>query len=178
MRQTLKDRRKQLSHYRGTPASRLLTMVLMLAIMGLIFVRLRDPNTWRWFARDNDEQIVLASETAGTAGLGAVHPAVQTSSAEKAPPSASPQASPAGKQKEPSPAAEKKTIDAAEPAAVASGKAARRRLPPACGCPQSPSGRRSGIDCHRPDRPRSDRARGHQRRHLRHHRRHAGNVQR
>ena len=48
MRQTLKERRKQL--HRGMPMPRMLTMVLMLAIMGLIFVRLRDPNTWRWFA--------------------------------------------------------------------------------------------------------------------------------
>ena len=68
MRQTLKDRRKQL--HRGMPMPRLLTMVLMLAIMALIFVRLRDPNTWRWFARDNDDDnpVVAENEKAADAG--------------------------------------------------------------------------------------------------------------
>ena len=42
-------------------------MVLMLAVMALVFVRLRDPNTWRWFARDNDDDnaVVADSEPAG-----------------------------------------------------------------------------------------------------------------
>ena len=48
------------------PMPRLLTMVLMLAIMALIFVRLRDPNTWRFFAQDNDDDNrVVAGARAG-----------------------------------------------------------------------------------------------------------------
>ena len=67
MRQTLKERRKQL--HRGMPMPRLLTMVLMMAIMALIFVRLRDPATWRWFSRDDDDnqvQVVAGSAPTGT----------------------------------------------------------------------------------------------------------------
>ena len=66
MRQTLKERRKQL--HRGMPMPRLLTMVLMMAIMALIFVRFRDPAT-RWFSRDDDDnqvQVVAGSELSGT----------------------------------------------------------------------------------------------------------------
>ena len=65
MRQTLKERRKQL--HGGMPMPRVLTMVLMLAIMALIFVRLRDPSTWRWFARDDDDdvQVVVQNGSAG-----------------------------------------------------------------------------------------------------------------
>ena len=75
MRQTLKDRRKQL--HRGMPMPRLLTMVLMLAIMALIFVRLRDPSTWRWFARDNDDDnaVVAENEPAGGKKPAKTHPA-------------------------------------------------------------------------------------------------------
>ena len=47
------------------PMSRMFTMMLMLAIMGLIFVRLRDPNTWGWFARDNDEVQVVGESMSG-----------------------------------------------------------------------------------------------------------------
>ena len=41
------------------PMPRVVTMVLMLAIMGLIFARLRDPSTWRWFSRDDDDSLVV-----------------------------------------------------------------------------------------------------------------------
>ncbi len=77
MHQTLKERRKQL--HRGMPTSRLLTMVLMLAIMALIFVRLRDPSTWRWFARDNDDDnpVVAENEKAADAGRTSGLPAPQ-----------------------------------------------------------------------------------------------------
>ena len=62
MRQTLKDRRRQLHLYRGTPMSRVLTMIGMLVILGLVIVRARDPNTWRWFSRENDgTQVITAS---------------------------------------------------------------------------------------------------------------------
>ena len=67
MRQTLKERRSQL--HQGMPMNRLLALVMMMAIMALIFVRLRDPATWRWFARDNDAnqvQVVAESVPAGT----------------------------------------------------------------------------------------------------------------
>lgn len=48
MRQTWKDRRKQL--HQGMPTPRLLTMVLMLAVTGLLIARFRDPDTWHRFA--------------------------------------------------------------------------------------------------------------------------------
>lgn len=64
MRQTVKERRKQL--HRGMPMPRLLTLVIMLAILGMIFSRLRDPSTWSWFARDNDDNpVVTENDLAG-----------------------------------------------------------------------------------------------------------------
>ncbi len=83
MRQTLKERRKQL--HRGMPMPRLLTMVLMMAIMALIFVRLRDPATWRWFSRDTDDlvQVAAGSEPAGT-NPAKTQPAAPASSAAPA----------------------------------------------------------------------------------------------
>ncbi len=49
--------------YRGTPMSRITTLVIMMGIMALIFVRLRDPSTWRWFARDQaDETQVIGDD--------------------------------------------------------------------------------------------------------------------
>jgi len=60
MRQTLKDRHKQL--HRSLPMPRLLTLVIMLAIMGMIFVRLRDPSTWSWFAQDKDDENPVVAE--------------------------------------------------------------------------------------------------------------------
>jgi hypothetical protein len=64
MRQTWKDRRKQL--YRGVPTPRVFTMALMLVVMGLIIVRARDPATWRWLSRDLDDEVqtVVGSEVA------------------------------------------------------------------------------------------------------------------
>jgi len=64
MRQGLKERRNQLRG--GIPTPRVLTLVLMLAIMGLIFVRVRDPSTWRWFTRDDDDgqQVVARNDPA------------------------------------------------------------------------------------------------------------------
>ncbi len=84
MRQTLKDRRQQL--HRGTPMPRVFTMVLMLVVMALIFVRMRDPSTWRWFARDNDDDnaVVADSEPAGGKNPAATQPATPMPSAEKA----------------------------------------------------------------------------------------------
>jgi hypothetical protein len=98
MRQTLKERRKQLRG--GIPMPRVLTMVLMLAIMALIFVRLRDPSTWRWFTRDDDDdvQVVLQNGSAGAKRLtqtGQV--AAETSPQQSAAPAAAkPSALPSG----------------------------------------------------------------------------------
>jgi hypothetical protein len=61
MRQRLKDRRKQIRE--GMPVPRLLTMVLMLAIMGMLFVQLRNPSTWQWFASDKDDAVVAANDS-------------------------------------------------------------------------------------------------------------------
>ena len=85
MHPTWKDRRKQLYSSMPMPMPRLLTMVLMLAIMALIFVRLRDPNTWRFFARDNDDDnsIVAAGEPAAAKKTSIAPPAISVSSSEK-----------------------------------------------------------------------------------------------
>ena len=62
MRQTWKDRRKQL--HQGMPTPRLLTMVLMLAVTGLLIARFRDPDTWHRFARDTDDVQSVVGATA------------------------------------------------------------------------------------------------------------------
>ena len=83
MRQTVKERRKQL--HRGMPMSRLLTLVIMLAILGMIFSRLRDPNTWSWFARDNDDNpVATENEPAGGKNPPDTQPAVTAPSQEQA----------------------------------------------------------------------------------------------
>jgi hypothetical protein len=99
MRQTLKERRKQL--HRGLPMPRLLTMVLMLAIMAVIFTRLRDPSTWRWFSQDNDDdnQVVVQNGPAGGKTPLATSPAAPAHPTGPAPrqSAASPAAPDAGK---------------------------------------------------------------------------------
>ena len=70
MRQTWKDRRRQLSSGTALPMPRMLTLVLMLAIMALIFTKLRDPNTWRFFAQDNDDDIPVVVQSPNVAGSG------------------------------------------------------------------------------------------------------------
>jgi len=98
MRQTLKERRKQLRG--GIPMPRVLTLVLMLAIMALIFVRLRDPSTWRWFTRDDDDdmRVVVQNGSPGATRLtqtGQV--AAETSPTQPAAPAAvKPSALPSG----------------------------------------------------------------------------------
>jgi hypothetical protein len=61
MRMTLKERRRKL-HRNRLPLPRIMSMTLMLAIMALIFVRLRNPDAWRWFAQDKDIQLQSAAE--------------------------------------------------------------------------------------------------------------------
>ena len=87
MRESWKVRRKQLYTGMSLPMPRLLTMALMLAIMALIFVRLRDPNTWRFFAQDNgdDIQVVADSEKTSVKKPLNTPPAAPASSAKKAP---------------------------------------------------------------------------------------------
>jgi hypothetical protein len=53
MRQAWKDRRRAL-HRSALPMSRMMTMVLLLAIMGVMFVIMGDPSRWRLFARGSD----------------------------------------------------------------------------------------------------------------------------
>jgi hypothetical protein len=61
MRKTLKDRRRELQRS-GLPLPRIMTMTLMLAIMAMIYMRLRDPSTWRWFAHDGEPQTQIAAQ--------------------------------------------------------------------------------------------------------------------
>ncbi len=81
MRQTLKERRTQLN--RGMPMPRLFTMALMLAIMALIFVQVRNPRTWRFFARDSDDDEQIVDQAVVSQG------AVNQAAVETAKPAAS-----------------------------------------------------------------------------------------
>jgi hypothetical protein len=56
MRQSFRERREHL--HRGLRTPRLTTMFLMVAILGLVFVQLRNPDNWRMLAKDNDNQAV------------------------------------------------------------------------------------------------------------------------
>ena len=56
MRQSFRERREHL--HRGIAVPRPVTMLLMLAIMGLVFLQLRNPGNWRLFgSRDNGGQV-------------------------------------------------------------------------------------------------------------------------
>ena len=91
MRETFKERRQR---FGAMPMPRLLTMVLMLAILTLIFTRLRDPSTWRMFSRDDDDSPVVAHNESSADKQPA--PAVQVAAASSAKPVATkpgPQAS-------------------------------------------------------------------------------------
>jgi hypothetical protein len=79
MRQTWKDRRKQL--HSGMPMPRLLTMAIMLAVVALIFTRMRDPKTWRWLAPDNDGDNPLVAENEPAGGDQPLHSQPKDSSA-------------------------------------------------------------------------------------------------
>lgn len=128
MRQTWKDHRKQINP--GIPMPRMLTMVLMLAIMGLIFVRLRDPNTWQFFAQDNDDNQVVGENESLGAKKPPVLPAAPASSAKRATVSAA--------EKAESPVLNGKPADSGKVPAVApqqpappAGPAAPAAVPPA-----------------------------------------------
>ncbi len=88
MRQKLKERRTQF--HPGIPMPRMLTMVLMLGIMALIFVRLRDPNTWRMFEHNNDDDVVVAGNEPASGNKPLNSPAAPASSGEKSPPAPNP----------------------------------------------------------------------------------------
>ena len=59
---------------------RMLTMFLMLAIMALIFVRLRDPSTWRFFAAGDDGQQVAPDTASKSSAHGTAENSVAHSS--------------------------------------------------------------------------------------------------
>jgi hypothetical protein len=67
MRQSFRQRREHL--HRGLPVPRQATMLLMLAIVGLLFVQLRNPRIWRMFASQDDGSQVSA-QTAGARSSG------------------------------------------------------------------------------------------------------------
>jgi hypothetical protein len=69
MRQSFRDRREHL--HRGPRTPRLTTMFLMLAILGLVFVQLRNPGNWRMFGGgDNDGQVAPQPASARTTAAG------------------------------------------------------------------------------------------------------------
>ena len=66
MRQAFRERREHL--HRGLRTPRLTTMFMMLAILGLIFYQLRNPNLWRMFGSDDDEFMEAARAARTPAG--------------------------------------------------------------------------------------------------------------
>jgi hypothetical protein len=68
MRQSFRERRQHL--HRGLFMPRLATMFLMLAILGLVFVQLRNPNNWRFFgSRDEEPELVSQKISARSTGF-------------------------------------------------------------------------------------------------------------
>ncbi len=69
MRESFRERREHL--HRGLRTPGLTTMLLMLAILGLIFVQLRNANNWRMFgAGDDDKQVPSQPTAARTTATG------------------------------------------------------------------------------------------------------------
>ena len=107
MRETFKERRRRLG---AMPMPRLVTMVLMLAILTLIFTRLRDPSTWRMFSRDDDDSLVVTHNESSADKQPA--PAVHTAAASSSKPVA------AATKPGPQPSDDKKTAEAEKAPAV------------------------------------------------------------
>ena len=68
MRQSFRERRQHL--HRGLRLPRLTTMFLMLAILGMVFLQLRNPNNWRIFRSPDDEPEQIVPEKVSTHGTG------------------------------------------------------------------------------------------------------------
>lgn len=65
MRRFYEDNRSRLF---GRPqAPRLMTMLLMFAVVGMLFYRMRDPDTWRWLAPGEEAQSEAAEKLPGSA---------------------------------------------------------------------------------------------------------------
>ena len=58
MRLSLRERRFEHKLHRSFPVPRLATMFIMLAIIGLVFMQLRNPNNFRYFASAGEHQTV------------------------------------------------------------------------------------------------------------------------
>ncbi len=50
--------------FRSTDLLRLTTGIVMLAVLGMLFARMRDPDMWRWLAGDNGKQAAQPSPAA------------------------------------------------------------------------------------------------------------------
>jgi hypothetical protein len=113
MRQTFKERRRALQGS-GLPLSRVMTAVLMLAILTLMFSRLRDPSTWRWFSHENnvETQAAAVKDESVVKKLAAVQAAAAHNSATG-------KATPAVKAEEPKPTPVAATKPVAAPQPVA-----------------------------------------------------------
>ena len=57
----MRQRERRFRLHRGFPMPRMLTMLLMLVIVGMLFMRLRDPNTVRFLASNDDEHQVVGN---------------------------------------------------------------------------------------------------------------------
>ena len=65
MRRPYEDNRSRLF---GKPqAPRMMTMLLMLAVVGMLFYRMRDPDTWRWLAPGEEAESEVAEKLPGSA---------------------------------------------------------------------------------------------------------------
>jgi hypothetical protein len=87
MRQSFRERREHL--HRGMRTPRLTTMFLMAAILGLVFLQLRNPDNWRaWGATDDDNRVapqpVSARSTASSLDTGSLDSGAKPSKDESA----------------------------------------------------------------------------------------------